>query len=47
MWWQMHVARIGEQINTYRVLMVKAEGRRQRGSPELDGKYYTCLMIFK
>jgi len=31
----MHVARIGEQINAYRFLMGKPEGRRKLGSPKI------------
>jgi hypothetical protein len=46
MWWEMHVARIGEQINAYSVLMGKPEGRRQLGIPRIRWQIIHMLNEF-
>jgi hypothetical protein len=38
MGWVGHVARIGERIGVYRVLMGKAEGKRPLGRPGRRGE---------
>jgi hypothetical protein len=35
--WARHVARMGEKINAYRILVGKPEGRRPLGRPRWDG----------
>jgi hypothetical protein len=45
--WAGHVARMGEKINAYRLLVAKAEGKRPLGRPRRVGGWIILVLILE